>query len=122
MTTLLILFPTESTAPLTVWQAVQALAPEARCEWLGQDTPGPTADVGTDEPGPSFGHLSQRERYILHLLASNRPIKAIAEGLHLSRHTVNNHTRNIYRKLGVGSRAGAVALLLRSEGRAQPIH
>lgn len=59
--------------------------------------------------------LSEREQYILSLLASNRPVKEIASALYLSRHTVNNHARNIYRKLGVGSRAGAIALLLRGE-------
>lgn len=119
MTTLLISFPTKSTAPLVVWRAVQTLAPEARCEWFGQDSPSlTTADASTDTPKLSFRRLSQREHHILHLLASNRPVKAIAESLHLSRHTVNNHARNIYRKLGVGSRAGAVALLLRSEGEA----
>lgn len=119
--TLLIFFPAESAVLAAVWQAVQSLAPDARCQWLEGDAPlraaAPVAEVGA-----SFGRLSLRENEILSLLVSNRPIKAIAEGLHLSRHTVNNHTRNIYRKLGVGSRAGAVALLLHSEGRAQPIH
>ena len=118
---LLIFFPAESTALPAVWQAVRSLVPDARCQWLEGDAPvravAPTAEVGA-----SFEHLSLRENEILNLLVSNRAVKEIALVLHLSRHTVNNHTRNIYRKLGVGSRAGAVALLLRTEGRAAPVN
>ncbi len=117
--TLLISFPAECTALPAVWQAVRSLVPDARCQWLeGETLPRTTALAA--EVGASFGPLSLRENQILNLLASNRAIKEIAVALHLSRHTVNNHTRNIYRKLGVGSRAGAIALLLRSEGRGVP--
>jgi DNA-binding NarL/FixJ family response regulator len=39
----------------------------------------------------------------------------IAGELHLSRHTVSDHVKNIYRKLGISSRAEA-ALRARSMG------
>jgi DNA-binding CsgD family transcriptional regulator len=114
---LLISFPPEhAVLPAAVWQTLQNLLPHARLRWLEADA----VPHAAAEPEPASGGygLSEREQHILSLLASNRPVKEIASALHLSRHTVNNHTRNIYRKLGVGSRAGAIALLLRGEGRA----
>ena len=57
--------------------------------------------------------LSQREREVLHLLVDGLTQKRIAERLFLSEHTINTHIRNIYAKLHVHSRSGAVAKALR---------
>ncbi len=57
--------------------------------------------------------LSQREREVLHLLVDGLTQKRIAEHLFLSEHTINTHIRNIYAKLHVHSRSGAVAKALR---------
>lgn len=55
--------------------------------------------------------LSAREREVLDLVARGRTNRAVAASLYLSENTVRNHLVRIYRKLGVTSRAQAVALL-----------
>jgi two-component system response regulator DesR len=51
--------------------------------------------------------LSEREQEVLSLIATGSTNKEIAERLHLSPHTVKEHTSAIYRKLGVRNRAEA---------------
>lgn len=63
-------------------------------------------------PQSDYG-LSEREDEILHHLVDGLTKKEIAERLYLSRHTVDGHIRNIYAKLQVHSRTGAVAKALR---------
>lgn len=53
--------------------------------------------------------LTNREREILQLLVDGLTKQAIAERLALSPHTIDGHVRNIYAKLHVTNRAGAVA-------------
>jgi len=53
--------------------------------------------------------LTRREKEILELLVEGFTMRQIAERLHVSYHTVDNHIRNIYEKLHVHSRSGAVA-------------
>ena len=53
--------------------------------------------------------LSARELEVLPLLAEGLSNQEIAARLYLSLHTVKAHARNIYGKLGVGSRAQAAA-------------
>ena len=62
---------------------------------------GPTPD------GPA-SPLSKREREVLALLASGATNREIAAKLHLSPHTVKEHTSALYRKLGAHNRADAV--------------
>ncbi len=52
--------------------------------------------------------LSERELGILQLVAQGYGNREIADLLCLSRFTIEAHTRNIYRKLAVGSRTAAV--------------
>ncbi len=52
---------------------------------------------------------SEAELAVLRLLASDLSARQIGEELFLSANTVRSHTRSIYRKLGVNSRADAVA-------------
>jgi DNA-binding NarL/FixJ family response regulator len=61
------------------------------------------------------GHygVTAREREILRLLIEDHTQKEIAERLFISPHTVDTHLRNIYRKLGVHSRVGAIVKALR---------
>jgi DNA-binding NarL/FixJ family response regulator len=68
--------------------------------------------------GPPPEHdLSQRERETLEFLVQGLTTKEIADRLRLSIHTVDTHLRNIYRKLHVHSRAGAVAKVLQAKFR-----
>ncbi len=52
--------------------------------------------------------LSERERAVLELMASGATNPEIGEALHLSRHTVKEHSSAVYRKLGVRNRTEAV--------------
>ncbi|MFF7401272.1 response regulator [Streptomyces murinus] len=54
--------------------------------------------------------LTPRERDILAQLAQGLPNQAIARALFISEATVKTHLRRIYDKLGVDTRAGAVAV------------
>jgi LuxR family maltose regulon positive regulatory protein len=53
--------------------------------------------------------LSERELTILRFLASDLSQREIGSELYISLNTVKGHTRSIFRKLGVSSRADAVA-------------
>jgi DNA-binding NarL/FixJ family response regulator len=66
--------------------------------------------------GDSFPNsaLSTRERDVLLLVAEGCRDQEIAARLFLSHHTVANHVRNILGKLGVSSRAAAVAHAVRN--------
>ena len=57
-------------------------------------------------PAPDLG---ARERAVLRLLASGLSQREIAAEQFVSFNTVKTHTRNLYRKLGVATRADAVA-------------
>jgi DNA-binding NarL/FixJ family response regulator len=59
-------------------------------------------------PQADYG-LSDRERQILQRLVDGQTKGQIAELLHLSPHTIDGHVRNIYAKLHVNNRSGAVA-------------
>ena len=58
------------------------------------------------------GTLTQRELEVLQQIAQGSSDRTIAESLHISEHTVRSHIKNLYRKLGVSSRAHAVAKAL----------
>ena len=65
-----------------------------------------------DDPRPTdipVAVLTPRERDVLQLAADGLSTPSIAEHLSVSRATVRTHFGNIYLKLDVRSRAGAVA-------------
>ncbi len=68
---------------------------------LTPSTPETTLAVDAD--------LSERELTILRLLASDLSQREIGSELYISLNTVKGHARSIFRKLGVSSRAEAVA-------------
>lgn len=53
--------------------------------------------------------LTGRELEVLRLVAAGKSNHAIAEDLVISDHTVRRHLQNIFRKLGMSSRAAATA-------------
>jgi len=63
-------------------------------------------------PHQDYG-LTARERTILELMTEGLLKKEIADKLSLSYHTVDTHLRNIYAKLHVNTRSGAVAKALK---------
>ena len=68
-------------------------------------TPGrrPRVELAAD------GELSEREVVVLRLLATDLSQREIGAELYVSLNTVKGHARSIFRKLGVSSRADAVA-------------
>jgi DNA-binding NarL/FixJ family response regulator len=63
----------------------------------------PPQSPDSEAPG-----LSERERQVLTLVATGATNREIASELHLSPHTVKEHTSTLYRKLSVRNRAEAV--------------
>lgn len=65
--------------------------------------------------------LTSREREVLDALLSGQDTGRMSEVLDISEHTVRTHLQNIFGKLGVNSRAEAIAWALRVDGpRAAP--
>jgi len=64
--------------------------------------------VATHDDEPALPVLTDRERSILVAIAAGMTTAAIGSELWVSEHTVKFHLTNIYRKLGVANRAGAV--------------
>ncbi len=54
---------------------------------------------------PDLQQLSPRETEVLSLLVAGDRVAAIAENLHISQHTVRNHLKSMFRKLGVGTQS-----------------
>lgn len=61
-------------------------------------------------PASADFHLTEREREVLDAIARGERSKEIALQLSITERTVKAHLASIYQKLGVDSRAGAVAL------------
>jgi DNA-binding NarL/FixJ family response regulator len=57
--------------------------------------------------------LTAREKEVLQLLVDGLSKRSISEKLFVSFHTVDTHLRNIYAKLQVNSRSGAIAKVLK---------
>jgi DNA-binding NarL/FixJ family response regulator len=68
--------------------------------------------VSNDEDELGLGSLTAREREVLNLLARGLSNREIAEELVITNKTVKNHLSRIYEKIGVHSRAEAIALWL----------
>jgi DNA-binding NarL/FixJ family response regulator len=76
----------------------------------------PFVDVGTLSSDP-LAQLTPRERQLLAALADGKGNARIAREVGISLHTVKFHLKNLYGKLGVDNRAGAVARYLTARGR-----
>jgi len=68
---------------------------------------GPPALLNVERPRPTPGmvaeRLSPRERELVELLAQGARLSGVARRLGLSHHTVRNHLKSVFRKLGVHS-------------------
>jgi DNA-binding CsgD family transcriptional regulator/GAF domain-containing protein len=77
-------------------------------------------ELDPERPGMQAGPLltlTPREREVAALVVDGLADREIAERLFLSRHTVSQYVKRIYRKLGVDSRVALTGLLL---GRREP--
>lgn len=81
------------------------------CAAVEQSVDGENSQLTVEEvaSGP-YGRLTPREQEILRELTLGRANREIADNLWVSENTVKTHLRKIYRKLGVDTRAEAVAL------------
>jgi DNA-binding NarL/FixJ family response regulator len=80
---------------------VEEIADAARMVGLGMTVFAPSVT-----PAPNT--LSDREWSVLGLIAGGATNREIAEQLYLSTHTVKDHTRTLYRKLGARNRPEAI--------------
>jgi DNA-binding NarL/FixJ family response regulator len=82
--------------------------------------------IVTDRMRPAaaiaHGRLTRREHEVLTLLGEGLRWGDIAERLFISPKTVATHVENIRRKLGVSSRAEAIAVAYRDHLLAPPVH
>jgi predicted ATPase/DNA-binding CsgD family transcriptional regulator len=69
--------------------------------------------VDREDQSERVGQLTRREQDVLRLLAEGRSDPEIAAALFVSRRTVASHVANLFRKLGVHSRAAASAYAVR---------
>jgi two-component system response regulator DesR len=86
------------------WPAAD-IARAVRMVGLGMSMFEPGAE---EEPAPTGPALSAREQEVLELVATGATNREIASQLHLSPHTVKEHTSALYRKLEARNRADAV--------------
>lgn len=82
-----------------------------RIEGLSTGGPGGGLDVGG--PEITLDQLSKREREIVETLLGEGSVTGVATNLHISLHTVRNHLKSIFRKLGVHSQVELVTKLKR---------
>ncbi|MBA2557928.1 MAG: AAA family ATPase [Chloroflexi bacterium] len=75
--------------------------------------PDTAATTGASVAGGAEWGLTRREAEVLRLLAEGHADKEIATALNISRHTAGHHVASILAKLGVESRAAAVAQAVR---------
>jgi LuxR family maltose regulon positive regulatory protein len=69
----------------------------------------PEAETSVSRPVAEEGALKERELQVLRLMAAGLKTPEIAEELHLSNNTIKWYLRNLYGKLGVHSKAEAIA-------------
>jgi ATP/maltotriose-dependent transcriptional regulator MalT len=94
----------------------QALTARSTFEELGatrasRETDELLARLGRESGAGRHGGLTRREVEVLSLVAEGLSNAQIAGRLIVSEHTVHRHLANVYAKLGVSSRAAAVAAL-----------
>jgi non-specific serine/threonine protein kinase len=82
---------------------------------LGLSGLGTSEAVSKGDANHRGPQLTDREIEVLGLLASGRSNREIASNLVLSTRTVERHIENLYAKIGVNARAGAIAYALRGD-------
>lgn len=83
-------------------------------KWLTSLSGRPAAEDKQEEPAGS-ALLSEREKEILRCCMEGKEYAQIAAVLYLSRHTVRQHMKNIYKKLHVSSKVEALQVSLKNK-------
>jgi pimeloyl-ACP methyl ester carboxylesterase/DNA-binding CsgD family transcriptional regulator len=92
------------------WFGDSAAVLRATLRALGVDDAGAVTPNPSSDPAPAEGQdLTSRETEVLTLVAGGLSDREIAERLVLSPHTVHRHVANVRTKLGLPTRAAAVA-------------
>ena len=105
--------------PESVTVPQEAVMEVSVTETLGEPEPSVSQPLQQEEPAgipeedSPLSVLSKREREVVDLISRGYSNGDIAKMLYISPHTVNDHTKNIYRKMGVHSRLELVALVSR---------
>jgi DNA-binding NarL/FixJ family response regulator len=71
-----------------------------------------TASAALHELGGEIPWLTQREQQVLDGLARGLSVRDLAEKLHRSPHTVNDHVKGIHVKLRVSNRVQLLAMAM----------
>jgi DNA-binding NarL/FixJ family response regulator len=85
-------------------------------EYFGRDVAAIIFDVYVAKKKTSIvsGEFTDREREIIHLCRDGLMCKEIADRLNISAHTVNNHKRHIFQKLGINNTMEMVQYALKN--------
>ena len=86
-----------------------AFPEQQRAAWLSQSSIAPVPASALEHSNALAEPLNEREREVLGLFAHALSNQAIADRLVVARSTVKWHINNLYSKLGVSSRAEALA-------------
>ena len=104
--------PTQFLAPITGWLSQgrppgEGMAPAVWRYFKDEFASMPVSGAARELP-----HLTRREHEVLGLLSKGHPDKDIADRLDISVHTVHEHVRNIFDKLGAHNRTEAAVKFL----------
>jgi DNA-binding NarL/FixJ family response regulator len=78
---------------------------------LSAEAPAVSSSLAQDRPSPEPQPLTRREREVAALVVRGLTNRRISSELVLSEHTVNQHVKNIFKKLGIHSREQVVSRL-----------
>jgi DNA-binding NarL/FixJ family response regulator len=93
---------------------IAAIVRQAASGSVFHATSAPSPRTEESGEGSTLPELTDRERAILEAVACGKTTAVISRELWVSEHTVKFHLTNIYRKLGVANRAGAVRYALQN--------
>ena len=92
------------------WAEGRAMSPERAVEYaLSKEEPPPPPALAGPSAGATAKKFTRREREVVSLIARGLPNRRIAKELSISLRTVENHVRNVLKKLNLRSREEVAA-------------
>jgi DNA-binding NarL/FixJ family response regulator len=104
--------PTQFLEPIAGWLKQGRQLGEEMAPAVWQHFKDSVASLPIGGVARQLAHLTQREHDVLALLGKGHPDKDIADQLGISIHTVHEHVRNIFEKLGAHNRTEAAVKFL----------